>query len=112
MALENAFSVQSSISLGRVKGSANSRGRRRIFVRSGCISILEIMVEEVKTQVRVSQVVKKLTNQIFNAITVKSMDIMHMSAERDNIIRTNKFNISQTTQITRLSGSLNILTKQ
>jgi hypothetical protein len=42
-----------------------------------------MMVEEVKIQVPASQVVKELTNQRFNAITVKSMEIIHMSAERD-----------------------------
>ena len=67
------------------------------------IAILEILVEEVKTQVLVNQVVRELTNQIFNAINVKSMDIMHMSAERDSIIRTRKVNISQTTQIIKLA---------
>ena len=67
------------------------------------IIVLKIMVEEVKTQVPVSQAVKELTSRRFDDITVKSMDIMHMSAERDNIIRTNKFNISQTMQITKLS---------
>jgi hypothetical protein len=38
MSLENAFSVQSSISLGRGRGSANSRGRGRSFDRSACSS--------------------------------------------------------------------------
>jgi hypothetical protein len=67
------------------------------------VVFLEILVEEVKTQVPVNQVVRELTNQIFSAITVKSMDIMHMSAERDSIIRTSKVKISQTTQITKLT---------
>jgi hypothetical protein len=67
------------------------------------VEILEILVEEVKTQVPANQVVKELTNQIFNAITVKSMDIMHMSAKRDNIIRISKVKISHTTQITKLA---------
>jgi hypothetical protein len=47
-----------------------------------------------------------LTNQRLSAITVKSMDIMCMSAERDNIIITSKVNISQTTQITKLARCL------
>jgi hypothetical protein len=51
------------------------------------ITILEILVEEVKTQVPVNQVVRELRNQRFSAITIKSMDIMHMSAERDSIIK-------------------------
>jgi hypothetical protein len=61
--------------------------------------VLETLVEEVKTQILVSQVIINLINQIFSAINVKSMDIMHMSADRDSIIRTSKVNISQTTQI-------------
>jgi hypothetical protein len=67
------------------------------------VAVLEILVEEVKTQVPVSQVVRELKNQRFSAITVKSMDIMHMSAGRDSIIRTSKVKISQTTQITKLA---------
>jgi hypothetical protein len=43
------------------------------------VAVLEILVEEVKTQVPVIQVVKELTSQRFNAITIKVMDIMHMS---------------------------------
>jgi len=35
MSLENSFSVQSSISHGRGMGRANSRGRRRSFVKGG-----------------------------------------------------------------------------
>jgi hypothetical protein len=35
MSLENAISMQSSISRGRGRGRANSRGRGRSFVRSG-----------------------------------------------------------------------------
>ena len=63
------------------------------------VAILEILVEEVKTQVPVSQVVKELTNQRFSAITIKSMDIMHMSGERDSIIRTSKEKKRHTVQI-------------
>jgi len=66
------------------------------------IEILEILVEEVKTQVPVNQVVIGLTSQRFNAITVKGMDIMHKSEEKDNIIRTSKVKINQTTQINKL----------
>jgi hypothetical protein len=62
------------------------------------VVVLETLVEEVKTQIPVSQVVRELTNQTFSAITVKSMDIMHMNARRDNIIRTRKVKINQTTQ--------------
>jgi hypothetical protein len=38
MSLENAFSVQSSISHGRGRGRANSRGRGRSSARGGCSS--------------------------------------------------------------------------
>jgi hypothetical protein len=67
------------------------------------VAVLEILLEEVKTQVPVNQVVRELTNERFSAITVKGMDIIHMSAERDSVIRTRKVNISQTTQITKLA---------
>ena len=63
------------------------------------VAVPEILVAEVQTQVPVNQVIIELTNQRFSAITIKSMDIMHMNAERDNIIRTSKVKISQTTQI-------------
>jgi hypothetical protein len=49
------------------------------------------------------QVVKELTNQRFNAITIKGMDIMHMSEERDSIIKTSKVKISHTVKITKLA---------
>jgi hypothetical protein len=65
-------------------------------------TVLEIQVEEVQTQVPVSEVFKELKNQRFNVITIKIMDIMHMSAERDNIIRTSKVKINQTVKITKL----------
>jgi hypothetical protein len=63
------------------------------------VEILETLVEEVKTQVPASQLVKELTKQRFNAINAKSMDITHMSAERDSIIRTSKVKINNTRQI-------------
>ena len=66
------------------------------------IAVLEILVEEVKTQIPVIQVVRELVNQRFSAITVKGMEIMHMSAEKDSIIRTSKDKISHTVQITKL----------
>ena len=67
------------------------------------VVVLEILVEEVKTQVLASQVVKELTNQRFNAITVKSIDIMHMSAKIHSILRKRKVKISHTAQITELT---------
>jgi hypothetical protein len=38
MSLENEFSTQSSISRGRRRGRANSRGKGRSYVRGGCSS--------------------------------------------------------------------------
>jgi hypothetical protein len=61
-----------------------------VLLEVDTIAILEILVEEVKTQVPVSQIVRELTNRRFNAIAVNSMEIMHLSAERDNIIRKTK----------------------
>ena len=84
-------------------GELTLEGEEDVLTEVDVITILEILVEEVKTQVPVNQVVKELTNQIFNAITVKSMEIMHMNVGRDNIIRTNKVNISQTTKIFKLT---------
>jgi hypothetical protein len=62
------------------------------------VAVLQILVEEVKIQIPVNQVIRNLINQRFNVITIKSMDIMHMSVERDNIIRTSKVKIIHTTQ--------------
>jgi hypothetical protein len=59
------------------------------------LEVMETLVEEVKTQILVSQVIKNLINQRFSAITVKSIDIMHMNAKRDNIIRTCKVKINK-----------------
>jgi hypothetical protein len=42
-----------------------------------------------------------LTKQRFSAITVKSMDIMHMIAGRDTLISTSKVKVIQTMKITR-----------
>jgi len=47
------------------------------------LAVLETLVEEVKTQILVNQVVRELENQIFSVITIKGMGIMHMSAVRD-----------------------------
>jgi hypothetical protein len=84
-------------------GEITLEAEEEVLTEVDAVAILEILVEEVKTQVPASQVVKELTNQRFNAITVKSMDIMHMSAERDSIIRTSKVKISHTMQITKLA---------
>jgi hypothetical protein len=105
MSLENAFSTQSSISRGRGRGRANYRGGGRIvevdvsWKEVDATAVLEILVEEDKVKITVSQVVIGVKSQRFNSITVKNMDIMHMNAGRDNIIRTNKVKINRTTQI-------------
>jgi hypothetical protein len=67
------------------------------------VAVQEILVEEVKTQVQVIQVVIELTSQKFSAIILKNMDIMHMSVGRDSIIKTSKAKINHTTQITKLT---------
>jgi hypothetical protein len=54
------------------------------------------MVEEVKIKILINQVIRDLIDQIFGAITVKIMDIMHMNAGIDSIIITSKDKISQT----------------
>ena len=80
-------------------GELTPEKEEEVLTKVDAVAILEMLVEEVKTQVRASKVVKKLTNQRFNAIIVKAMDILHMNAKRDIIIITSKVNISQTTQI-------------
>jgi len=57
-----------------------------VLLEVDAVAVLETLVEEVKTQIPVIQVAREPINQIFSSITVKSMDIMHMSAGRDNII--------------------------
>ena len=52
------------------------------------VAVLEIVVEEVKILITVSQVIKNLINLRLSVITVRIMDIMHM--KRDSIIRTSK----------------------
>jgi hypothetical protein len=63
------------------------------------VAVLQILVEEVKIKITVNQVIIYLINQRFSVIIVKSMDIMHMNAEREGIIKTSKVKISQTMQI-------------
>jgi hypothetical protein len=60
------------------------------------IVVLETLVEEVRTQIPVRQVVRELKNQIFSAITVKIRDIMHMNEKRNSVIITIKVKISHT----------------
>jgi predicted component of type VI protein secretion system len=63
------------------------------------VTVLEILVEEDKTKIIVNQLIRELINKRFTTITVKSIDIMHMIAEIDSIIRTSKDKISQTVKI-------------
>jgi hypothetical protein len=67
------------------------------------IAVLKTLVEEEKVKIIVSQVVRELKNQRFSAITIKSMDNMHICAGRDNIIKTSNVKINQITQITKLT---------
>jgi hypothetical protein len=50
------------------------------------VEVLQIPVEEVKVKIPVSQVIRNLISQRFSAITIESMEIMHMSVGRENII--------------------------
>ena len=84
-------------------GELTPEKEEEVLTKVDAVAILEMLVEEVKTQVRASKVVKELTNQRFNAIIVKAMDILHMNAERDIIIKTSKFKIIHTTQVTKLA---------
>jgi len=54
--------------------------KEEVLSEVDAVTVLEILVGEVKTQVPVSQVVRELTNQRFNSIILKGMYIMHMSA--------------------------------
>jgi hypothetical protein len=82
-------------------GEVTLEVEEEVLSKVDAVAILKELVEEVKTQISVNQVVRELTNQIFNAITIKSMDIMHMNVERHGIIRTSKVKINHTTQITK-----------
>jgi hypothetical protein len=84
-------------------GELTLEAEEEVLTKADVVAILEILVEEVKSLVPVSLLVKELTNLIFNSITVKSMDIMHKSAERDNIIKTSKVKIRHTMEITKLT---------
>jgi len=70
-----------------------------ITLEAIAISILETLVEEVKTKAIVNQVIKKLINKKLSAITLKSIKIMHVNAERHTIIRTSNVKIRHTMQI-------------
>jgi hypothetical protein len=83
------------------EGVLTIEAEEEVLSKVDAIAVLEILVEEVQTQVPVNQVVRELTNQRFNAITVKVMEIMHIIAERDSIIRTSKVKISQAMLITK-----------
>jgi hypothetical protein len=82
-------------------GELTLKAKVEVLSEVAAIVVLEILVEEVKTQILVSQMVRELKNQTFNSITIKSMEIMHMSEKKDSIMRTSKVRINQTTQITK-----------
>ena len=64
-------------------GEINLEAEEWFLLEEEAVAVLETLVEEVKTQIPVNQVIKKFINQIFNSITVKSMEIMHMSVGRE-----------------------------
>jgi hypothetical protein len=68
-----------------------------VMLEEDAVTVLQISVEEVKIQITVSQVIRDLINQRCNAITVKSMNNMHINGGIYSIIRKNKVKISQTT---------------
>ena len=84
-------------------GELTLEAEEGVLLEVDAVAVLETLVEEVKTQIPFNQVVQEMINQIFSAITVKSMDIMHMSAKRESIIKTSKVKIFQTTQITKIT---------
>ena len=61
-------------------GEITLEEKEEVLLEVDVVEILEMLVEEIKTKIRVSQVVRELTNQTFSAITVKIIDIMHMSS--------------------------------
>jgi sulfate adenylyltransferase subunit 1 (EFTu-like GTPase family) len=79
-------------------GEITLEAKEEVLLEVDIVAVLETLVEEVRTQILVNQVVKELATQRFSAITVKSMDNMHMSAGRYNITRTGKVKISLTVQ--------------
>jgi hypothetical protein len=94
MSLEKSFFSQSSISRGRGRGRYKSRGRGRSSIKGGRSNSPANTGGRGKNP-NTSQP----SNQRFSSITLKSMDIMHISVGRDNTIRTIKVKISQTSQI-------------
>jgi glutaminase len=80
-------------------GEITLEAEEEVMSEVNIVAVLKILVEEVKTQTLVSQVVTEPTNQRFNAISVKIMDIMHMSARRNSIIRISNVKITLKAQI-------------
>jgi len=83
-------------------GELTLEAEEQVLSEVDAVAVHETLVEEFKTQIQVNQVVRELTNQRFSSITIKTMDIMHMSEGRDSIIRKSKFKISHTTQTSPL----------
>ena len=79
-------------------GEKNREANEEVLLEVETATVLQILVVEVKIKTPINQVVKELKNQIFSAITIKSMDSIDMSAGRDNIIRTCKVKISHAAQ--------------
>ena len=94
MSLENAFSSQSSIRHGRGRGRANSRGRGRSSTRGGCSSSPGNIGGRGQNPNNNQPSNQKFDKSKIQFHYYKSMDIMHMNAERDSIIRTSKVKIS------------------
>ena len=59
--------------------------------------VLQMSVVEEITRTQVSQVAKGLINKKFNVITIRSLVIMHMNAERNNMTKEGKSQISRPT---------------
>ena len=49
--------------------------------------VLQMLLEEERIRIQVSQVVKGLINKNFNDIIVRNLVIMHMNARRNNMTK-------------------------
>jgi len=77
----------------------NLEAEEGVRLEEDIVAVLQILLEEVKIKITVTQVIIDLINQRLCFVIIKGMDIMHMNAEREGIIRTSKVNIIQTMQI-------------
>ena len=59
--------------------------------------VLQTLLVEERIRIQVSQVVRGLINQKFNAIIVINLVIMHMNAGRNNMTKEGKSQISRPT---------------